>query len=106
MTQVNALLKSELAKLVSREIPMENGLITITYVKCSPNLCEATVGISVLPENVSGTALKLLRQHSSGFCQILKKRLSLKYIPRFNWKIDPTEKHVDEINKLLNEIEK
>ena len=53
MKQVNELLKSELAILISRNVLIENSLTTITYVKCSPNLLEATIGISVLPENMS-----------------------------------------------------
>jgi len=102
--QVNELLKSEIANLVSREIFLENGLITITYVKCSPDLKQAKIGISVLPENISGTALKTLRQHSKNFSQNLKKKLNLKLIPRFRWEIDQQERHATEIDKIIEKL--
>ena len=101
MPQVNELLRAELSELISREGIFPNGLITIIYVKSSPNLRAATVGISVLPENVSGSALVELRRHSSAFSSRLRKKLNLKQIPRFNWKIDIVERRAAEIDKLL-----
>ncbi|MDO8261450.1 MAG: ribosome-binding factor A, partial [Candidatus Magasanikbacteria bacterium] len=61
MDQINELLREELSILMSRETPIPNGLITITRVKCSPDLKNATILISVLPENVSGSALRKVR---------------------------------------------
>ncbi|OGF26801.1 hypothetical protein A2331_05600 [Candidatus Falkowbacteria bacterium RIFOXYB2_FULL_34_18] len=106
MEQVNELLRGELANLISREITLDNGLITIIYVKCSPNLNQATVGISVLPETMSGTALRALRKHSSGFSGILKKKISLKFIPKFRWVVDSQERYAVEIDNAINEINK
>ena len=105
MIQINELLRAEIAKIISLEIMMDNGLITVTHVNCSANLQNATVFISVLPENVSGTALRLLRSHSSVFKKYLKK-LSLKYIPRLNWRIDSQERYAAEINNAINEVVK
>lgn len=102
--QINELLRSELANLVNQEINIDNGLITICYVDCSRDLKNAKIGISVLPSNLSGTALKKLRKNSSQFCQILKKKLNLKNIPRFNWIIDDTENEATEIEELLDKI--
>lgn len=104
MEQVNELLRSELANLLSREIAIDNGLITILYVKCSPNLRQATVGISVLPENMSGSALQILRKHSSGFSGALKNKLKLKFIPKFRWIIDSQERYAVEIDKAINNL--
>jgi len=104
MKQVNELLKNELAILISRNVLVENSLITITYVKCSPNLLEATIGISVLPENMSGTALKNIKKHNKEFYHILRRKLNLKHIPRFNWKIDSQERHAAEIDKIIKKI--
>ncbi len=90
--QINELLRSQLANLINQEVNLENGLITISYVECSPDLHYAKISISVLPENLTGSALKKLRQSSNQFSRDLKKELNLKYIPRFNWVIDNTEK--------------
>ena len=102
--QVNELLRGELARLVSQEIQLLNGLITVCYVDCSPDLKEAKVGISVLPDNLSKTALQRLEKRSNYFCQILKKKLNLKYIPRFTWLIDETEKSAAKIEEILKQI--
>jgi len=102
--QINKLLRNELANLINQEISLDNGLITVSYVDCSKDLKGAKIAISVLPENKTGSALKKLKQHSCQFYQVLKKKLNLKSIPRFNWIIDNTEKNAAQIEKILKQI--
>ncbi len=102
--RVNELLKNELAHLVSREIAVEGGLVTISYVNCSPDLRHAKIGVRVLPENRLGTTLKELRKHSSYFSKTLSKKLNLKYIPRFKWVADVSGRNFDKIEKVLRKI--
>jgi ribosome-binding factor A len=102
--QVNELLKNKLSNLISREMPLRNGLVTIAYVDCSPDLRNAKIGVSVLPFYLSKNVLKKLKKHSSSFTQILKKETRLRQIPKFNWEIDSTEKSAAEIEKILEEI--
>lgn len=102
--QVNELLQSKLASLISREIPIENGLITISYVDCSPNFSHAKIGVSVLPFNLSNSVIEKLKRHSSLFASILKKETKFRKIPKFTWIIDDTEEEASKIDKLLNEI--
>ena len=104
MLKINELLRAEIAKVVSEDVFLDDGLITITQVKCSADLHEATVFISVLPEKVSGTALKLLRAHSSLVSKKLKK-FNLKSIPRFNWRIDSQERFAVDLEKAEEENE-
>ncbi|MEA3449512.1 MAG: ribosome-binding factor A [Patescibacteria group bacterium] len=106
MEQVNAMLQAELAQLINECVEFRDGLITITRVKCSPNLKEATVFVSVLPENKYGSALKALRKSDYNFSKYLKKRIKMKYIPRFNWQIDSTEKEADELEKIIINMNK
>ena len=104
--QINELLRQELAALVSKEIYLRGGLITITKVKCSPDLKNAFARISVLPENLSGSALRELKKHNVFFAKELKKKLNLKKIPRFKWEIDSQERYAMEIDKVFAEIKK
>lgn len=104
--QINELLKSELAILISQEIPMDNGLITISFVDCSPDLRYAKIGVSVIPDKFTGTALKQLRKHSSSFAGYLKKNTRLRKVPKFNWIFDETEKEAAKIESILEEIKK
>lgn len=106
LEQINEQLRGELAILISQHIPMDTaGLITIIWVKCSPDLRYAKVSISVLPENMSGSALKALKSHSSIFSNSLRKRLDLKFIPKFHWAIDDQERYAVEMDKVFREME-
>ncbi|MFH1583284.1 MAG: ribosome-binding factor A, partial [Candidatus Falkowbacteria bacterium] len=69
--QLNEQLKEELANLIVKEVPLKNGLITVSYVNCSPDLKYAKIAVSVLPDKFAGTALAGLRKHSSSFSQSL-----------------------------------
>ncbi len=105
LVKINSLLIKELADLINKEIFLDNGLITVSYVDCSRDLKNAKIGISVLPENLSGQALKKLKKSNQAFSQSLKKKLNLKFIPKFNWIIDEREKNAADIEKILKEIE-
>jgi ribosome-binding factor A len=102
--QVNEMLRLELAQLLSRERPMENGLITIIYVKCSPDLRYAKVGFSVLPENLAGSALRHLSRLNSELTNVLKKKLKFKFVPKLKWEIDGSERYVAEIDKIFKNL--
>lgn len=104
VNQLNELFKSELANLIIREMPKKDVLITISYVDCSPDLQRAKIGFSVLPHEKSGGALKVLRKYSGLFAKILKKKLKLHHIPKFNWIIDETEKKAAELDKIFEQI--
>ena len=102
--QVNEQLRSELAELIQTEIELENGLITIARVRCSSDLRQAKIYITVLPDNLTGTALKKLRSYSRSFSRSLRKKLNLKYIPKFIWLIDEIEKEAGRIDDILDQI--
>jgi len=104
--QINDQLRREIAGLIAREIALEDGLITITRVSCSPDLRAAKVFISVLPTNHSGSALSLLKKHNSLFKSELRKKLRIKFIPKIFWAIDERERYAAEIDKVFDEISK
>ena len=101
--QINSLLREKLANLANKEVFLEHGLITISYVQCSPDLRHAKVGVSVLPENLSGTALKKLRRSSKALSSHLKKMLKLKYTPKLNWSIDKQERQAADIDQVIKQ---
>jgi len=102
--QLNDQLREELANLIVKEINLENGLITVSYVDCSPDLKYAKIAVSVLPEKYAGTALKNLRRHASLFSNILRSRLKIRQIPKFNWTLDTTESKAAEIEEMIKQI--
>jgi ribosome-binding factor A len=86
--QVNELLKRELARTISREIPMEEGFISLSYVKCAPDFQSAEVGFSVLPDEKTLFALKKLRKSGSYLLALTQKRIRLGRMRKLNWIID------------------
>lgn len=102
--QINEQLRQEIAGLISREIFLEDGLITVTHVICAPNLQSAKAYISVLPANRSGSALALLKKNNALFKKEMRKKLKIKFIPKILWKIDEQERYVMEIDKVFDEI--
>lgn len=105
LDQVNELLRQYLAEAINQEIGIENGMITVSYVSCSKDLRNATVSVSVLPDNLAGTALEKLRSRSGEIARTISKKVKLKNIPRFRWIFDPTEKNAAELEKIFDEIE-
>lgn len=102
--QLNSLLLNELGGLASREIYLADGLITVTYVDCSPDLRQAKVGFSVLPDRLTGTALALLKKNNRIFADRLKKKLNIKFIPRLKWEVDARPQRAGRIEETLKEL--
>lgn len=102
--RLNEQLRGELANLICKEILLDNGLITVSRVDCSADLKYAKIFVSVLPEKYAGTALNLLRKHSGIFCGILRNRLKIRQIPKFNWILDTTESKAAEIEETIKKI--
>ena len=74
------MLQKELALIVNEEVYVKDALITITYIECAPDLHDATIGISVLPENLAGSALSGLKASSKLISGILRKKTRIKRI--------------------------
>jgi ribosome-binding factor A len=102
--QINSLLLKELATLAEQEVFLKDGLITISYVECSPDLRHAKIGVSVLPDDLTEIAIKKLSRKSALFSVKLKKKIKIKYIPKFHWVADEREKNAAVIEDTLNEI--
>ncbi|RMD59566.1 ribosome-binding factor A [Candidatus Parcubacteria bacterium] len=103
--QLNEFLQQKIAEFLTQELRWDKGLITVVRVNCSADLRNATVFISVLPEKLCGSALRLVRQHNIGLAKYLSRHSFLRRIPKFNWKVDPTEKRAAELDKIFALIE-
>lgn len=104
--KINELMRQELASILSREIYLDDGLITVVRVGCSANLKSAAVSISVLPENLSGSALRLLQKSNALVNKFLVQRLKLRGIPKLHWKIDNQERYAADLEKVFAELRK
>ena len=105
--KVNELLQQQLAEFFNREIEFsEDTLVTIIEVKTSSDLQKATVWLSVLPINRSGSALEAVKKNISDIRRQIKKKLFIKHVPYFEFKIDDTEERASEIERLIDDLKK
>jgi len=103
--KINKLIKQQLGQIITKELEFpKNCLITITRVETTPDMKIAKVFITVIPENLRGSALELLRKNNKLLSQQLKKRITFKFAPNLNFLIDEQEAYATEIDKLLDEI--
>lgn len=105
IAQINESIKHELANILNKELEMPNALITVTYVYCSEDLNYAKVGVSVLPDRMAGTALRVLRQKSGEIAKLLEKRTTIRKVPKMAWGLDTTEREASIIEQAIDEDE-
>ena len=103
--QLNDMLQMELAYAINREVGVPNALITVVYVRTSADLQWATVGVSVLPDNVAGTALSKLKNSAGVLSSILAKKTRLRKIPRLRFEFDPTERKAAILENVINHLD-
>lgn len=103
--QINQLIMEELAAAINREVQIPNALITVVYVRASKDLQFATVGVSILPDNVAGTVLTKLKNSTGILSSVLAKRTRLRKIPKLHFEFDPTEKKAAVLEKLINNLD-
>lgn len=102
--QVNELIRKELAKIIVEEIEWLDCLATLTKVKTSVDLKYATVLVSVVPSNKSGSALALLKKNVYRLQKTLNKQVALRHVPKIRFELDFTEHEAQKIEKLLENI--
>ncbi|PIR93369.1 ribosome-binding factor A [Candidatus Falkowbacteria bacterium CG10_big_fil_rev_8_21_14_0_10_43_10] len=102
--QINELLRKEIALAIERDVELPDILATVTKVECLPELSEAKVWISILPDNRAGSGLQGLRRQQGLIYNALKKNTVLRRIPKLNFIFDNTEKNVAEIYKIISDF--
>ncbi|NCU44187.1 ribosome-binding factor A [Candidatus Falkowbacteria bacterium] len=101
--RLNDLLRQKIAELVNQLVEFYDGLITIAYVDLSSNGQEAKVGVSVLPVNLYGTALRQLRKKSAEIAKKMAKSSRLARVPRIIWLIDDTTEQAAKLDKIFDQ---
>tara|TARA_Y100000310_G_C20567184_1_gene756104 strand:+ start:558 stop:899 length:342 start_codon:yes stop_codon:yes gene_type:complete len=105
INQVNSLLQTELANLISEEIELPEGvLVTVTKVKTSRDLRHAQIWLSVLPEKKGPSTLLLITKRVGILRRELSKRISLKFLPALHFEIDSGQVEASAIENLLDSL--
>ena len=88
--QVESVLRRAISELLVRKIsdPRIVGMVSITQVDVSPDLSQATVHVSVLPQKHEKTTAAGLNHASAYIHSLVKKAVSLRTVPHLYFKLD------------------
>ncbi|KKU85286.1 MAG: ribosome-binding factor A [Candidatus Wildermuthbacteria bacterium RIFCSPHIGHO2_01_FULL_47_27] len=105
--RVNELIKKELNGIIIREIEaLPDVFITITRVDCSPDLRQAKVYISVIPDSRFQKVFRQLLANVAELQHLLNLRLRMRPVPKVVFAEEKTTKDAAKIEQLLKEIKK
>jgi len=102
--QRNEKAANQIKELSAEFLERENNrtsLITVTSCSTSPDFKNATVFITVLPDEKEHDALDFAKRKRKELRKFLKKKMKVKIIPFLDIKIDQGEKNRQKIDELL-----
>ena len=103
--RVNSLLKEEVAKLLLKEIDFPREvLVTVSKVTCSPNLIEAKVYISCLPQERWREVSRVLKKNIWSLQKKLDKMLKMRPVPKIIFVQDKEIEKAARVEELLERI--
>ena len=105
--QVNQLIRQELSQIILKEVEFSPGaLVTVTRVETTPDLDEAKVYISTMPESKSKKVLEDLNWQIYGLQQQLNRKLIMRPIPRIKFIEEKETAKAGKIEEILEKIKK
>jgi ribosome-binding factor A len=105
VTQVNRVVQRELGQIIRSEGDFpENALVTLTRVQSSPNLQQAKVYISVMPEEHRKEVMKSLNADIYSLQQSLNKKLAMRPVPKIVFVTELETAHAQRIEEILDNL--
>jgi ribosome-binding factor A len=106
MRRVNESLREVVSQTLSSLADPRIGFVTVTEVRASPDLAQATVYVTVLgPARRRVRAVAALEAAKGLIQQRVNDELHLKRTPRLSFEYDRTTEHAARIGKLLDELD-
>ena len=81
------------------------GFVTVTGTKCSDNLKNAQVYVSILGADPK-RSLGILNKKRGRFQFQLNRSFSMRFVPQISFRIDETAAKADRLEQLFNKIDK
>lgn len=105
--RLNEVLKRELCQIFLKEIEFpDNVLVTITRVETLPNLSEAEVYISAMPESKRKRVLQILNSQIYKIQQIVNHKLRIRRTPKIRFCEEEEVYQAAKIEEILEKIKK
>lgn len=100
--KVQQQLQAHIATFVLHEANTDP-LITITHVDVSPDLKNAMVYFTTIPETGQDDALIFMKRSATELRHYVKEKMPMKAIPHFSFSIDYGERHRQHIDDIVRE---
>jgi ribosome-binding factor A len=103
LTQIGSVLREAIQEVIQRGLndPRIRGLVSITKVEVTPDLGEARVHVSVLPEQHARLTVEALG-HAAGHIQSrIAPQLNIRRLPRLRFRVDESLKKQAGIDAAL-----
>jgi|WetSurMetagenome_2_1015567.scaffolds.fasta_scaffold539974_2 ribosome-binding factor A len=105
--KINELIKQQVAEILTRELTLKPGvLITVSKVDTSKDLRYTQVFVSIFPEKETNYVMTAIKKEMYEIQRTLNKKLSLKPLPKLEFKVDTTEIKADEVERILIDLGK
>lgn len=105
ISQIESTLKRAIAQVLQRQIsdPRITGMVSITEIKVSPDLHEAYVYVSVLPEKHQTKTLNGLRHAARHIHALTCKLVALRTVPHFDFRLDESLKRQAAVHEAIQQ---
>lgn len=108
LPQINDQIRDLIQEIFLKEFGPSLGLISIMYVKTSPDLRNTRIYVSSMPtqnqQNDPEYIIKLLNQKAPKLRKSLSEKLKIKYIPELSFFLDQTLSNAQKVEELIKKI--
>jgi len=106
LLRVNVLLQREISDILHRLYQQDTVTLTITEVRCAPDLRTARVFVSIVGDEDHATErMRWLSRQAKDIRLELGRRIVLKYLPRLDYVLDGSAERGTRIVQILDELD-
>jgi ribosome-binding factor A len=103
--RVNELIKEEVGQIILKEFGFPtNVLVTLTRVEVTPNLIEARIYISTMPQGRGAEILQILNSRVYEVQRKLNRRLNMRPMPKIMFIEERATVEAGRVEELLEQI--
>ena len=105
--RINELLQRELSDILRKKYQAESVAMTITEVRVAPDLRDAIVFVSIDgDETYAEERLRWLRKQAFDIREEISRRIVLKFLPKFDYRLDLSVDRGVRLLSILDEIDR
>lgn len=104
LQRVEELIKELLGKYIQENLTEKIGIIVITDVIVANDFKNAKVYVAPINTDEEKIILTTLKQHKQEMEWLLKKAMTIRYVPRLEFFLDIAREKIEKVEELLGEI--